>query len=135
MWNSDMSKSKDTEKTVPNAGKPESRQNPASYRDNTVRPVEVKTIKVKKGIWRIYDATDGLPGLPMRLLQDRYGYLWIGTDVGLCRYDGTEFITYTIADGSVDNYVNYVTALCQDNQGRIWVGTARAISCFDGSIM
>ncbi|MFC1715297.1 sigma 54-interacting transcriptional regulator [Candidatus Poribacteria bacterium] len=89
---------------------------------------EAKTIKVKKGIWRTYDATDGLPGEAKRLLQDRWGYLWIGTNAGLCRYDGTEFITYTTSDGLIGNGVK---ALCEDNQGKLWIGTVDGLSCLD----
>ncbi|MBM3237919.1 response regulator [Candidatus Poribacteria bacterium] len=96
---------------------------------------EIETIKVKKGIWRTYDATDGLPGGVWSLLQDRQGYLWLGTSVehdigtGLCRYDGAEFITYTTDDGLVDNHI---MSICEDRQGRLWLGTPGGISCFDG---
>lgn len=89
---------------------------------------KVEITKAKQGIWRTYDATDGLPGQPNCLLQDRYGYLWIGTNVGLCRYDGLEFITYATKDGLNGDYVS---SLCLDNQGRLWIG-GNGISCFDG---
>jgi len=106
--------------------------------NSTPTPGETEIIPLKKGVWRTYDATDGLPGRAFCLLHDRKGYLWIATDVGLCRYDGTEFITYTVADGLVDNRVH---TLCEDDEGRLWVGTAGyrfpkekggGISCFDG---
>jgi ligand-binding sensor domain-containing protein len=86
-----------------------------------------KTIKIKKGVWRTYDATDGLPGEPYHLLQDRQGYLWIGTSTGLCRYDGTEFTTCT-ADALAGRWIH---ALCEDPQGRLWFKGARLL-CFDG---
>ena len=124
-----MRRNRNIQKTSPNAGKPESEQNLTSFRDATVRPTKVKSIKVKKGIWRTYDATDGLPGEPNRLLQDRRGYLWIATSAGLCRYDGTEFFTYTTANGLAGNDVE---ALCQDHGGRLWISTTQGLSCFDG---
>jgi DNA-binding NtrC family response regulator/ligand-binding sensor domain-containing protein len=81
---------------------------------------EVKTIEVKNGIWRTYDATDGLPpGAYYCLLQDRQGYLWLGTRHGLCRYDGVRFTTYTTEDGLPANSVG---SIYEDSRGRLWFG-------------
>jgi len=53
------------------------------------------------------------------LLQDRQGYLWLGTAEGLVRYDGTHFTTLTTHDGLADNFV---TGLWQDpTSGALWV--------------
>lgn len=96
---------------------------------NTVSS-EVKNIQVKKGIWRTYDGTDGLPPTVRCLLQDRRGYLWLGTMKGLCRYDRARFITYTTEDGLP---ANDVRAICEDSQGRLWLGTkGGGVSCYDG---
>lgn len=58
------------------------------------------------------------------ILQDRYGYLWIGTEDGLNRYDGTSFTVYRNVpsdSGSVSD--NWVMSLCEDSSGTLWVGT------------
>jgi len=102
-----------------------------------VQPKQVEGSEIPQigGIWRTYDATDGLPGGVECLLQDRHGYLWLGTSVekdtgtGLCRYDGAEFITYTTDDGLADNRV---MSIYEDHQGRLWLGTPNGISCYDG---
>ena len=112
-----------------NSEKKETKQMLESINPPSSKPAETKIIKMKQGIWRTYDATDGLPGQPNCLLQDSYGYLWIGTDAGLCRYDGLEFITYTTKDG-LNSY--YVSSLCLDNQEKLWIGTGNGLSCFDG---
>jgi len=53
------------------------------------------------------------------LLQDRQGYLWLGTAEGLVRYDGTRFQTLTTADGLAENFV---TGLWEEpGTGRLWV--------------
>nr|WP_236018598.1 ATP-binding protein [Hymenobacter sp. BT559] len=53
------------------------------------------------------------------LLQDRQGYLWLGTAEGLVRYDGSRFVTFTTHDGLADNFV---TGLWQDHaSGALWV--------------
>ncbi|MFQ6041580.1 MAG: two-component regulator propeller domain-containing protein, partial [Candidatus Poribacteria bacterium] len=91
---------------------------------------DVETSSSKLGVCRTYDVTDGLPAGVDAMLQDRHGYLWLGTNAGLCRYDGTKFITYTTADGLVGNFI---VAICEDHRGRLWIGTAQdGISCYDG---
>jgi len=80
---------------------------------------KIRTVKLKQGTWKTYDATNGLPGAVWPMLQDRQGYLWLGTRAGLCRYDGTRFITYTTVDGLADGRIN---AICEDEQGRLWLG-------------
>jgi len=61
------------------------------------------------------------------ILQDRDGYMWFGTQDGLQRYDGYEFLTlrHDPADPAslADNTVN---ALALDQGGAIWVGTGIA---------
>jgi signal transduction histidine kinase/CheY-like chemotaxis protein/HPt (histidine-containing phosphotransfer) domain-containing protein len=53
------------------------------------------------------------------LLQDRQGYLWLGTAEGLVRYDGSRFVTFTTREGLAENFV---TGLWQDPAtGRLWV--------------
>ncbi|GGE96364.1 hybrid sensor histidine kinase/response regulator [Hymenobacter cavernae] len=68
-----------------------------------------------------FGATEGLPQpFIYALLQDRTGYLWIGTGEGLVRYDGTEFVTFTTKDGLAEDFV---TSLREDPRtGQLWVG-------------
>ena len=61
---------------------------------------------------------DGLPGSEIYdILQDRNGYIWMGTSYGVCRYDGYEFTTYTTTNGLADNST---ITLMEDYKGRIW---------------
>ena len=86
----------------------------------------------KKGVWRTYDATDGLFGAGVLCLyEDRHGYLWLGTPgAGLYRYDGAEFVTYTTGD---DLALSRTKAIYEDSKGLLWFGTnGGGISCFDG---
>ncbi|MBO2010566.1 hybrid sensor histidine kinase/response regulator [Hymenobacter negativus] len=60
------------------------------------------------------------PSFVYALLQDRQGYLWLGTGEGLVRYDGTQFTTFTQKDGLTDDFV---VSLREDPaSGRLWVG-------------
>lgn len=60
-------------------------------------------------------------GLPSNetfcIYQDSRGYIWIGTDRGLVKYDGYKFKTYTTLDGLIDNVI---LAITEDSKGNIW---------------
>jgi ligand-binding sensor domain-containing protein len=76
---------------------------------------------------------EGLPQMSvMCVLQDRTGYLWLGTQEGLARFDGVSFRTFKIEDTPALGS-NYVGTLFEDRRGRIWIGTDEGnIAWFDG---
>ena len=58
------------------------------------------------------------------LLQDKNGFLWIGTQNGLCRYDGYTIKKYfNIPGDSTSLSGNYINSIFEDKSGIIWVGT------------
>ena len=67
------------------------------------------------------------------IAQDRQGFLWLGTQRGLVRWDGFEFRVFraNAADaGAIGG--NYVRALLVARDGRVWVGTfSGGVSVFD----
>src|SRR5580698_2257179 len=72
--------------------------------------------------FKAYTQLEGLVNLNINcMLQDRAGFLWLGTDNGLSRYDGARFATFGKADGLTSPYI---LALSQDSTGRLWVGTS-----------
>lgn len=58
------------------------------------------------------------------LLQDRHGYVWIGTQNGLNKYDGYSFEVYR-TDQQTGFRGKSITALLEDHSGTLWIGTAR----------
>lgn len=63
------------------------------------------------------------------IIQDKKGYIWIGTNDGLNKYNGYEFKVYRHDDKlgkSIAN--NYIVDLQEDKNGNIWVGTANGLS-------
>lgn len=57
-------------------------------------------------------------------IQDKQGYLWLGTIDGLNRYDGYEFKVY-VNNPTDSNSIsdNFISALFEDSEGYIWIGT------------
>lgn len=51
------------------------------------------------------------------ILKDKKGFVWIGTDKGLCRSDGKKFKVYPTKDGLV---YNAILEIKEDKKGRIW---------------
>jgi len=66
---------------------------------------------------------DGLPQISVQdVLQDHHGYLWLGTQEGLVRYDGARFVVYDSRNTeTIDN--NYITSLLQTADRTLWIGT------------
>lgn len=66
-----------------------------------------------------YTEKDGLPSsILYDICQDKEGFIWIATENGVTRYDGTNFRTFTTRDGLPDNAV--LRIFCA-RDGRIWV--------------
>jgi signal transduction histidine kinase/ligand-binding sensor domain-containing protein len=69
--------------------------------------------------------SDQIPAvMPQCVLQDSYGFIWIGTQEGLLRYDGYKTISYkqTPFDSTSLSH-NYVTEIKEDHLGNLWIGT------------
>lgn len=65
-----------------------------------------------------YTTKNGLPSNNCYYtLQDKKGYIWIATDAGVSRFDGTMFENFSIDDGLPDNQI---LQLREDSKGRIW---------------
>jgi signal transduction histidine kinase/ligand-binding sensor domain-containing protein/CheY-like chemotaxis protein len=59
----------------------------------------------------------------MCILQDNRGFMWFGTEEGLNRYDGYEFVTYRPdPENPLSLGRNYVRLLFEDSAGTLWIG-------------
>ena len=66
------------------------------------------------------------------ILQDSRGFLWIGTDNGLNRYDGyTVKIYKNDPHDSTSLSDNNVNAIYEDRSGRLWIGTRGGLNQFN----
>lgn len=74
--------------------------------------------------FRHYGVLDGLPSdAAYTVVQDKSGYIWIGTRDGLARFDGSEFRIFRHDGGDPDSIAaNDVSAVLVDAQGSVWAG-------------
>ncbi|MBX2844214.1 MAG: SpoIIE family protein phosphatase [Flammeovirgaceae bacterium] len=66
------------------------------------------------------------------ILQDKKGFIWVGTRGGLNRYDGSNFKVYfhdPSDSTSISN--NIIYSIYEDENGLIWIGTQNGLTVFD----
>lgn len=69
------------------------------------------------------------------ITQDNNGYVWVGTEDGLNRFDGFFFSTYKNDPGdSLSLKTNHVTSLFIDSEGTLWIGTTEGTLCYEPEI-
>ena len=91
-----------------------------SSQNNSLR---FRNISIKDGLSDFFVYT---------VLEDKNGLLWVGTQEGLNRYDGNEFIVFSkdlINKNSISN--NFVFALEEDSEGKIWIGTSNGLNSYN----
>ena len=80
---------------------------------------------IRHATWHL-TTDDGLPSNTVHnIVQDGQGFLWLGTDAGLCRYDGTEVRLFPIAENGTDQYVSAL----QLQGDSLLVGTEKGTYC------
>lgn len=81
--------------------------------------------------YRSYGPDQGLPSVYIQaLLQDRQGFIWVGTDNGLYRYDGQRFRSFGLRDGLRSASIGH---LHEDRHGTLWAGTRGGLHRRDGA--
>lgn len=80
-----------------------------------------------------YQQTDGLQNnYILSLYQDHAGFMWIGTENGLNRFDGHHFISFRFdPDDSTSINNNWVYSIHEDQKRNLWVGTQRGLNRLD----
>src|SRR5258707_2691836 len=78
-----------------------------------------------------YDIKEGLAGsVAYCAVQDKDGFIWIGTEPGLSRFDGTHFKNFTIQDGLPDNEIIQIFV---DSKNRVWCIPFKNTICYYSS--
>jgi len=81
-----------------------------------------------------YDRSDGLPaGAVWSLTQDSDGYLWLGTQNGLARFDGARFTVFD-ASSTPGMSSQDIRDVLIDDRGQLWLGSyGGGVYRFDGA--
>ncbi|MBN1791132.1 MAG: hypothetical protein JW830_11585, partial [Bacteroidales bacterium] len=78
---------------------------------------------------------DGLSnGIVHEIYQDKMGFMWFGTDMGLNKYDGHKFTVYQhITEDTLSIASNFVVDMLEDSYGSFWIGNGYSgLNLFDG---
>ena len=83
--------------------------------------------------FRYYRVEDGLSSNTVfKIIQDKDGLMWFGTNDGLSRYDGTIVKTWrNVPEDTLSIGNNTVFALGEDETGTIYAGTENGLWAFD----
>lgn len=81
---------------------------------------------------RLYSAAELGNTSITRIAQDADGYIWIGTDFGLLRFDGYTFSLYQHKNGDAESLPSSLITSLDTYDGRVMVGTSGGISVYDG---
>ena len=61
--------------------------------------------------------------------EDSFGYMWMGTNRGVVRYDGEKYYRYLHNSSAENTFTsNIITELFTDSRGTIWVGTVDGVA-------
>jgi signal transduction histidine kinase/ligand-binding sensor domain-containing protein len=81
--------------------------------------------------WRVQEG--GFESQPNAIAQTADGYIWIGTDSGLVRFDGVRFQRWISPDKSLSDIG--IVSLLTGSDGTLWIGTATGLlSWKDGKL-
>jgi ligand-binding sensor domain-containing protein/serine phosphatase RsbU (regulator of sigma subunit) len=86
-----------------------------------------KIVKYDDGNFISITRPQGFPKI-RNIVNDKFGYMWISTDLGVAVFNGTTFKSITETDGLSSNTVYYIQP---DEDGNLWMGTNNGIDKLD----
>ena len=84
------------------------------------------------GMGRLYTSDKLSSTMMSAICQDAYGYIWVGTEYGLNKFDGYHFTTYFMHKGdSTEVLNNNISCIYSDEDGRLWIGSIKGLAQYD----
>lgn len=92
-------------------------------------------ISCRASLYRTYQTDDGLSHNSVwAVMQDSRGFIWLGTNDGLNRFDGLNFKVYRrVESDTLSLGSNFIHCLQETKDGKILVGTKEGLYSFDSS--
>jgi ligand-binding sensor domain-containing protein/signal transduction histidine kinase len=82
---------------------------------------------------QVWLTENGLPQNTVQaILQTRDGYLWFGTQEGLARFNGTNFVVFD-RENTPQLKSNDIRSLLEDRNGNLWIGTSYGLVRMQGT--
>jgi len=75
--------------------------------------------------WKIREGF--FKGTPVAIAQTPDGYLWLGTEFGLLRFDGVRYVPWLPPVGQALPS-NYIRSVLPARDGTLWIGTSRGLA-------
>ena len=76
---------------------------------------------------KVWHTENGLPQNTVRaILQTNDGYLWLGTEEGLARFNGNDFAVFN-STNTPQIQSNLIQSLLQSGNGDLWIGTTNGL--------
>ncbi|HEY5565451.1 MAG TPA: two-component regulator propeller domain-containing protein, partial [Rhodothermia bacterium] len=99
----------------------------ALRQDEVPSPVSSRPLPIR---FENLSLEDGLSmSVGQSIFQDRYGFIWIGTQQGVNRYDGYEFKLYTNEPFNPNSFPEgWVLDIDEDAEGNLWFATESRVS-------
>ncbi|MEO7068057.1 MAG: two-component regulator propeller domain-containing protein [Rhodanobacter sp.] len=81
------------------------------------------TKAITQYVYSTWQVEDGLPQSGItKILETRDGYLWVGTQAGLARFDGVRFTTFDHTNTPSLSH-DFISDLVEDSKGTLWIAT------------
>lgn len=81
----------------------------------------------------LFTSDSDLPNcLVNKIEEDKHGIIWVATEDGLCRYNGSRFVTYrNIPSNPHSLNHNFIRTVCADDLGNILIGTFNGVQAYN----
>jgi len=87
------------------------------------RALSLKLTQYSHTAWRVQEGV--FNGTPSSIAQTTDGYLWIGTNSGLIRFDGVRFVDWK-NPATKSPWTVLIRSLLGAKDGSLWIGTGAA---------